>query len=571
MNRTTTRDILAVAVACTIASATFAQFRLTQTEATTARVDAQHTGWIPVDRAIAPDTMSGFSLQWKTKVSKVPGNGGALSGGVVAGAGLGITLAHLGASGNRTIAIDMDNGHVFFDRTYTGTATVASSKCLGASMATPTLATPLTPAAAGPLRPDGQGANGPNTQLPYSSVIGEPGEGLPPIKPGAMYPAPGSFYARTGATPYDGTPASAAAGLEYAEHGTGAPPAGFGGGEPVAGRGGPGGRGGAPLAFGQRSGGARYALSNDGVLHALTSNDGLDGLQPMPFLPPGSQASDLIMVNGTVYAATMNGCGSPANGVYAIKPVATPAGGTFPQVNTWMTGTANPLTPSFTADGAMFVTVGSGTGKFSDSVVTLDPVKLEVKSTFTQSGADFASPPTIFRVDTRDIIAAQAADGRIFLLDGANLSAPLFVSTPSGKSSSYKPAGLGTWQDPSGQRWILSTTATSVIAYKVTVKGTSASLTQGWTLSGLNAPLAPLVVNGVVFALSSGDSPTMPKSSAELYAVDGTTGKTLWSSGKTVIGYTPRSSALWNSLGQILFSTADSTIYAFGMNLERHL
>src|SRR5579863_2205631 len=168
MKRITTRDIFAVAAVCTIASTTFAQFRLTQTEATTARFDAQHTGWIPVDRTIASETIKGFSLQWKTKVNNTAMNGAALSGGIVAGAGLGITLAHLGASGNRTIAIDMDNGHVFFNRAYTGTATAAPSKCLSASMATPTLATPLTPPTAGPLRPDGQEANGPNTQLPFS-------------------------------------------------------------------------------------------------------------------------------------------------------------------------------------------------------------------------------------------------------------------------------------------------------------------------------------------------------------------------------------------------------------------
>ena len=586
MNCKITRDIIALAVACTISGAALAQFRLTQPEATTARVDAQHTGWIPVDRAISSDRMNEFSLQWKTKVENIARKGAALSGGVVAGAGLGVTLAHLGASGNRTVAIDMDNGHVFFDRAYSGgTAAPSSPKCLSASLATPTLSTPLMPPVAPPLRPDGQSATGPNTQLPYSSVIGEPGEGISPVKPGAMFAAPGTFFARAGATPYDGTPASEAAGIDYAEHGTGAAPAGFGG-EPAPGRGNAaarGGAGGRGDAFGVgrgaagrgggfgRGGSFRYALSNDGLLHGLTPNDGLDGQQPMPFLPANSQASDLIMVNGTVYAATMNGCGNPANGIYAIKPAATPAGGTFPKVSSWMTGTANPHTPSFNIDGAMFVAVGSGTGDFSDSVVSLDPDTLDVKGKFTQAGADFVGPATIFRVDTRDIVAAQAADGRTFLLDGANLSVPLYVSTASIRTAGYQPAGLATWEDSTGTRWLLSTTATSVVAHKLVMNGTSLSLGEGWTLGGLNTPLPPLVVNGVVFVLSSGDSPSAAKGLAQLYAVDGMTGKTLWTSGKTVTGYVPRTSALWNSLGQILFATSDSTIYAFGMNLERHL
>ncbi|HKV47123.1 MAG TPA: hypothetical protein VJN69_03455 [Candidatus Acidoferrales bacterium] len=578
MNRKLTRDIVAAAVACTLCGAAFAQFRLTQPEATTARFDAQHTGWIPVDRAISPDRMNGFSLQWKTKVENTARNGAALSGGVVAGAGLGVTLAHLGASGDRTIAIDMDNGHVFFDRAYSSSvAPASSSTCLNASLATPTLSTPLTPPAAPPLRADGQAANGPNTQLPYSSVIGEPGEGISPVKPGAMFAAPGTFFARAGATPYDGTPASEAAGIDYAEHGSGKATSGFGGEAGAPGRGarGAGGRGnpgrGLASAFGMRGGGLRYALSDDGFLHGLTPNDGLDGQQPMPFLPAGSQASDLIMVNGIVYAATTNGCGSPANGLYAIKPASTLAGEPFPKVSSWMTGTANPHTPSFSADGHMFVTVGFGTSDFSDSVISLHPDTLEVKDKFTQRGANFVSSPTILRIDNRDIIAAQAADGRVFLLDSANLSKPLYVSMAATKSSGYQPGGFAAWQDPGGTRWLLSTTSTSVVAYKVDVNESSISLSERWSLGGLNTPLPPLVVNGLVFALSSGDSSSSSKSTAELYALDGMTGKTLWASGKTVVGYVPRTSALWNSLGQILFATSDSTIYAFGMNLERHL
>ena len=580
MNSKIIRDIVVLTAACIICGAAFAQFRLTQPEATTARVDAQRTGWIPVDRAISPEQMSGFSLQWKTKVENADGNGAALSGGVVAGAGLGVTLAHLGGSGDRTVAIDMDNGHVFFDRVYSGsTAAASSSKCLSASLATPTLSTPLMPPATPPLRPDGQSATGPNTQLPYSNVIGEPGEGISPVKPGAMFAAPGSFFARAGATAYDGTPASEAAEIDYAEHGSGAAPAGFGG-EPAsgrgnaAGRGGPGGAGRGAVGRGGgpgRGGNLRYALSNDGLLHGLTPNDGLDGQQPMPFLPAGSQASDLIMVNGTVYAATTNGCGTPANGVYAIKPAATPAGGAFPAISSWMTGTANPHAPSFNSDGVMFVTVGSGAGGFSDSVVSLDPGTLEVKSEFTQAGADFVSSATIFRVDSRDIVAAQAADGRIFLLNGADLSSPLYVSMATQKPGAFEPRGLAAWQDSAGTHWLLSATPTSVIAYRVVMNGTSLSLGEGWTLGDLNAPLPPLVVNGVVFVLSSGDSAPTKKGSAQLYAVDGVTGKTLWKSAKTVTGSVPQTSALWNSLGQILFATSDGTIYAFGMNLERHL
>jgi hypothetical protein len=85
MNRMTRRIVFAV----TLTGVAFAQmFRYTQTEATTARFDAQRSGWIRLDHFIAPDKMSGFSLQRKTKLDNTPGNGAALSGGIVTNGGL---------------------------------------------------------------------------------------------------------------------------------------------------------------------------------------------------------------------------------------------------------------------------------------------------------------------------------------------------------------------------------------------------------------------------------------------------------------------------------------------------
>jgi len=607
MNKSTRRAFIAagavasvvVGVAVAQSPAPFTQImRYNQTEATTARFDAQRTGWVRLDHFIAPEKMTGFALQWKTKLANATGSGAALSGGIVTSGGLGITLAYLGASGNRTIGIDMDNGHAFFNRAYGAAPVTASGVCLSASLATPTRSTPLTPAMPGPPTVAGQSPTGPNSQLPYSSVIGAPGEGIPPVKPGSYFATPGSFFGASGAQPYDGTAASAVAGAAYAATGPAGGRGGFGGGggggrgaaggsgagrgAPVnadggfgaggpgrgapgasgAGRGpGGGGGGGGRGAFGVA--GATYAISNDGVLHGLTLHDGLDGIQPIPFLPAGAQATDLIMINGVVYTSTANGCGGAPNGVWAITPAATPAGGTFPQAVSWLTGgTASPRTIAFNADGVLFVSVGSGTGQFADSIVSLDPVTLTVKNKFTQSGANFITPPTILRVDNRDIVSVQAADGRIFLLDGASLSAPLFVS-----AATAKPTGLAAWQDSTGQAWLLSTTPTSVVASKIAVNGSSASLTQGWTLGGLKAPLAPLVINGVVFAVSTGDAATP----AVLYAVNGISGQKLWDSGKTITTSVPRNSAVWNSMGQVLLGASDNTLYAFGANMERHL
>jgi len=556
--------------------------RYNQTEATTARFDAQRTGWIRLDHFIAPEKMTGFALQWKTKLDNTSSAGAALSGGIVTSGGLGITLAYLGAEGNRTIAIDMDNGHVFFNRLY-GKAPLAASSgvCLSASLATPSRTTPLTPPMPGPPTTAGQAAVGPNSQLPYSSVIGAPGEGVPPVKPGSYFATPGSFFGASGAKPYDGTPASATAGAAFAAtgqgggfgRGRGRGPGGGGRGGPVNADGGFGPRGasGAPRGGGRgafSAPNATYAVSNDGVLHGLTLHDGLDGIQPIPFLPAGAQASDLTLIDGTLYTATMNGCGGASNGVWAIAPAAIPAGGTFPKPVSWLTGgSASPHAPSFNEDGLVFVTVGSGTGAFANSVISLDPATLAVKNKFTAPGANFATSATILREGDRDLIAAQASDGRIFLLDGATLSAPLAISAATAANGAWKPSGLAGWKDATGQLWLLAATPSSINAWKVTLSGTSATLTRAWTLPGLKSPLAPLVINGVVFACSTGEAATP----AVLFAVDGTTGKKLWDSGKTITRSVPRTSAIWNSMGQVLIGASDSTLYAFGVNMERHL
>ena len=624
MNRMTRRNrIAAAAASAALAGLALAQspstpapftqiMRYSQTEATTARFDAQRSGWIRLDHFIAPEKMTGFALQWKKKIENGAG-AGALSGGIVASGGLGITLAYLGGSANRTVAIDMDNGHVFFNRAYGAAAGKASAVgCSSASLAEPTKNTPLTPAMPGNPTQAGQSAVGPNSQLPYGSVLGEPGAGIPPVKPGSYFATPGSFFGATGAKPFDGTPASAVAGAAYAATG----PAGGGGGRgrgPAGGSGAPGGRGpvnadgGAPgfgaggpgggSGRGPNGGGgggrggfgvgnATFAISNDGVLHGLTTHDGLDGMQPIPFLPAGASATDLIMINGVVYTSTVNGCGGAPNGVWAMTPAAIPAGGTFPKSTTWATGgTASPHGPSFSADGVAFVATSSGTGQ-GDSVISLDAATLAVKNTFHLAGANFVSAPVIFRVGTQDIVAAQAADGRVFLLDGANLSAPLAVSPAATNPGGYKPAALASWQDSTGQRWIVSTTATSVVAWKVALNGSSATLTQGWTLGGLKTPLAPLVINGVVFAVSGGETILQSKGTAAagaapaaapastpavLYAVNGMTGAKIWDSGKTITSFVPHNSAVWNSMGQVLVGASDGTLYAFGVALDRHL
>jgi outer membrane protein assembly factor BamB len=79
----------------------------------------------------------------------------------------------------------------------------------------------------------------------------------------------------------------------------------------------------------------------------------------------------------------------------------------------------------------------------------------------------------------------------------------------------------------------------------------------------ISVPLTPNVVNGVVIAVSGAANgrPT-------LYALNGTTGRTLWQSGSAM--RSPVSGrSFWVGSGHVLIGTRDGTVYAFGFDMER--
>lgn len=117
-----------------------------------------------------------------------------------------------------------------------------------------------------------------------------------------------------------------------------------------------------------------------------------------------------------------------------------------------------------------------------------------------------------------------------------------------------------------------------IVAYKVVDEGGPLALQAGWTSRDLTSPLAPMVVNGVVFAVSSGEHRSSdPKVTASqraqrsvpavLYALDGATGKELWNSGKTLTSFAR--SGLSGGAGVVYIPTYDNTLYAFGVPIEK--
>ena len=118
------------------------------------------------------------------------------------------------------------------------------------------------------------------------------------------------------------------------------------------------------------------------------------------------------------------------------------------------------------------------------------------------------------------------------------------------------------------------------MAFKVEDKDGSPVLSPAWISRNMAVPEPPVVANGVVFALSSGEFIRQVKESGALYtaaeriertkgnatlfALDAATGKELFSSGNTMPSFT-HFGGLAISDGRVFVTTHDSTVYAFGL------
>lgn len=565
---------------------------------TTAQMNAQRTAWIKTDTYISKENLEkgGFQFQWKWKVENQPRQLESIVSAVTASSGIGRTVSILSLTSNNFAAADDDTGNLYWSRHIDaavpsgGTPSCPGGLTAGASRPS-SLVLPAEAAARG------FGGN----RGPYTSAVGEPGEGVPSwIMQGGMFgPSAAGARGAAGNAGRGGAPSGApgAGGPGGFPGAPGAP--GAGGADAAArGRGTAAGRG--PGGF-VRPSEDFFALGSDGVLHLLGQNSGKDLEKPVPFLPPNANVSDLIAVPETVngansniiYAATLNGCGGVPNRIWAIdlaphdKPVAH-----------FDTGGSPVGQPALSADGTLFVAIGDGAAGsgYSHAVVALEPKTLQLKDWFTDPKADFSSTPVIFKSGDKEIVAAATKDGRIYLLDsdslgGADHKTPLYISSAfSAVNTDYAPTALASWQDADGTTWILlpfagknaDVTNGGIVALKVVNDSGKLSLAQSWVSPDMTSPLPPIIVNGVVFAASSGEfhpanGATMSAAErakrsvpAVLYALDAATGKALWSSSKTITSFAA-GTGLWATTGQAYIATYDNTVYAFGFAMDRDL
>jgi hypothetical protein len=349
-----------------------------------------------------------------------------------------------------------------------------------------------------------------------------------------------------------------------------------------------------------------YAVTDDGSLHTLIQLSGhAKTAAPLKLLPPMAHATGLNINGGRVYVATVGNCQSNPNGIYS----ADLSGGAVASFPTGGSGASGSGGTAIGTDGVVYAQIASGHGEvagdYNDSLLALSADKLAVQDYFTPAGgpakvdaADVSGvTPTVFGLGDKDWIVTAGHDGRIYILDadslgGADHHTPAFRSeeiVPPSSSSSGSGAGFSnnfaTYLDTGGVRWLYASVrgpvssefplkngdapTGSILAFKITFENGKPSLTPAWRSRAMVSPAAPAITNGLVVALSTGQ-PVHPSKKLEapavLYVLDAGTGKELYAGNKAT---TYASSGLAVANSQIYFATHDSTLYAYGIPLER--
>jgi outer membrane protein assembly factor BamB len=296
------------------------------------------------------------------------------------------------------------------------------------------------------------------------------------------------------------------------------------------------------------------------LIHLLNQHTGADLVSAARFIRGNAKVHDLISVANVVYAVTSDECGGTPNAVWSIALENN-------LVSEWKTDEASVIGLAFATDGTVFATTTKG-------IAALDQKTLQVK---TEQPGPFATSPMVFKFRDKEYVAAGNISGHVFVMDPASLA--IVVNVP-GNGSGIGSA-LASWEEPPpeaegpvvvrdakteikhGTKWILATKGASVVAYKVVEQDGKIALHEEWKTREMVSPEPPIVVNGVVFALSSGRQGT----GAVLYALDGITGKELWNSGKSIATYS--TTGISAGASKVYVGTHDGMLYAFGYLLPR--
>jgi outer membrane protein assembly factor BamB len=526
-----------VAILCALVSASVVRAQFGSGDWTTTGFDAQRSFWVRGDPKISLDSMRkpGFELVWKASIYDGERTKTFATPPVLIDFYIGYrgfrSLGFIGTGANSIVTLDTDLGRIEWTKDFKVAPSPASSPgCPGGMTSGVARSTTVGYPALMPARGFGRGT-------PAKSGVGEPFEGAvtlkqvanrPPPRPPAPAPAKGTRRTAEASNPF-------APRVQWL-----------------------------------------YALGEDGKLHALYISNGEEPKDPISFLPPNAYAKGLIVVDNVAYVATTNGCGGVDNGIWALDLPSS-------KVTHWKSAgnIAGSTGLAMGPDGTIYTAAGN-------QLLALKERTLEVRGTYRIASGEFTSSPVVFDYQGKDLIAATSSDGKLHLLDAAAMERPIAVS-PAFSAANFATGAIASWRDAAGIRWLLVPAGGSapneagfrgdikngaIVAWKVVDRNGTPGLQPGWMSRDMISPITPIVVNGVVFAVSSGEHRSGAAADrikrsvpAVLYAFDSAAGEELWSSGKTLSSFVT-TGGLAAGGSRVYVATQDGTQYVFGFPIE---
>lgn len=364
-----------------------------------------------------------------------------------------------------------------------------------------------------------------------------------------------------------------------------------------------------------------YVISTDGKLHGVNLLNGEERFPAHQFVPAYSKNWSLNMVNSTIYTTTSQGCAGAKSAVWAID-----VGNSAMPVTSFVADTAGAgiwgRGGVTITDGTVYAATGDGpvdpaAGKFADSVVALSANSLKELDYYTPANANYLTrkdldmgnaSPVAFSYKGKNYLVTGGKEGVLVLLDAKSLGGdthrkPVF-QTPQFMNAEADIAGKGfwgafaSWEDSSGTRWVYApgwgalnpnaaafpksngkVTNGGVLAFKVVEENGSPVLQPAWSSRDMSVPEPPVVANGIVFVLSSGEDTRQiapdghvysskerrerSGGHATLYALDAATGQELFSSGP--LSSLTHLGGIAVSMGRVIVTLNDGSVVCFGL------
>jgi outer membrane protein assembly factor BamB len=381
-----------------------------------------------------------------------------------------------------------------------------------------------------------------------------------------------------------------------------------------------------------------YTIARDGKLYGLDMASGAVKFGPFQFIPAFAKPWSLNLYDGVVYTSTSQACGGDRSGIYAMN------------VNDVMRPVVRQLLIRKGFGGGMwdrggvvidknrlYTSTGDGgfapeAGDYGSSFVAVKLENFQVLDYFTPSNwrdinkydLDLPSGGLVaFRYEQDDLIAGGGKEAVLYLLSEKSLGGndhdtPLYLTPPlANDNKELEQKGMwgspAVWLDPeTKETWLyvtiwgpLSKGAPQflltngdvphgcIMAFHVLrdSKTHKPSLQPAWISPDFNLPDPPIVTNGVLFAVSTGENPQqqhvqgilhyksveewkknlltteergMGTHPAVLYALDAKTGKLLYQSGDAMQSWV-HFSGLATSNGRVYAVDHGSRVYCFGL------